>query len=130
MPRVLVIDDNLDIRDYLQTLLEGAGYHVAVAADGSTAVTQQRSDPVDLVLTDIFMPNRDGIETIAELHAEFPALKIIAMSGGSVLSGGQAAHIQSYLLMAREVGASRTLSKPFGADELLALVRELVPTPA
>lgn len=121
MHHVLVIDDNQDMRELVQVILEGAGYRVELAADGHSGVEMQRRQPVDLVLTDIFMPNQDGLETIAQLRKDFPKLKIIAFSGG-----GKTSHSHSYLLVAAEIGANAVLTKPFEQEDLLRTVRELL----
>ena len=73
MVRVLVIDDNQDVRDLIQFILEGAGYSVELAPDGEAGLRSQRARPADVVITDIFMPNQDGLETIARLREEYPA---------------------------------------------------------
>jgi len=116
--RILVIDDEAEIRSVLREALEAAGYEVAVAEDGARGLEAQRARPADLVITDIFMPGKEGIETIQELHEEFPGLRIIAMSAGGTL------RTLDYLPIAREFGAVRTISKPFDNDTLLAAVRE------
>ena len=121
MFRVLVIDDNQDMRELMQVVLEGAGYAVDLAGDGDEGFAAQRARPVDLVITDIFMPNQDGIETIARLRTEYPALKVIAVSGG-----GSLLQPRGYLITARELGAHAVLEKPFDPDDLLRTVCELL----
>ena len=121
MVRVLVIDDNPDMRDATRDILEGAGYAVDLASDGALGLVLQRARPADIVITDIFMPNQDGIETIARLRSEFPRVKVIAMSGGGELVKGK-----SYLSVAAEIGADRLLAKPFQPEQLLGAVRELL----
>jgi len=79
MFRVLVIDDNPEVRELLQSILEGAGYAVDLASDGALGLILQRARPADVVITDSFMPGRDGIETAARLRSEFPQLKIVAL---------------------------------------------------
>jgi CheY-like chemotaxis protein len=122
--RVLVIDDNADIRDMVRTVLVHAGYEVVAAADGAGGLQEQRSQPSDLVITDIFMPQQDGIETIGLLKKEFPETLIIAMSGGSKLTRPGSV---DYLETARKFGAVQVLRKPFDIDELLTVVREVAP---
>jgi CheY-like chemotaxis protein len=118
MVRVLVIDDNQDVRDLIQFILEGAGYSVELAPDGEAGLRSQRARPADVVITDIFMPNQDGLETIARLREEYPRVRVVAMSGGgaSELKGGR------YLSTAREVGAHVLLPKPFDLDQLLRAI--------
>jgi DNA-binding response OmpR family regulator len=121
--RILVIEDNADLRAVMQLALEGAGYEVECAGDGRQGVEAQRSRPADVVITDIFMPFKDGIETIVELRQHFPQTRIIAVSGG-----GDYLKKPDYLWAAREFGAVLTLEKPFGADELLEAVRRITST--
>jgi CheY-like chemotaxis protein len=119
--RVLVVDDNEDMRLSVRLLLERAGYVVMVAPDGNRALELQRDQPCDLLITDIFMPEADGMETIACFRRDFPAVKIVAMSaGGRHMTGGK------YLTAAGVVGADATLQKPFEASVLLKTVRSLV----
>lgn len=120
MIRVLVIEDNPDLREFMKLALDGAGYEVSVAADGREGLAQQHQCRAQVVLTDIFMPFKDGIETITELREHYPATRIIAMSGG-----GDLLKKADYLWAAREFGAVRSLEKPFGADELLEAVRQV-----
>jgi len=116
---VLVVDDDAGIRNFLRMLLELEGYEVATAGNGIDALEAQRQDPAAIVLTDIFMPDAEGMETIVRLREEFPQVRIIVMSGGGVRSG------VDYLAVARELGAARTLKKPFGPQELIDAVREV-----
>ena len=120
MVRVLVIDDNQAVRDLIQFILEGAGYAVELAHDGEAGLRSQRARPADVVITDIFMPNQDGLETIARLREEYPRVKVVAMSGG----GGSVIKGDRYLSTAREVGAHVLLPKPFDLDQLLRAVGE------
>jgi CheY-like chemotaxis protein len=120
MVRVLVIDDNEDTREMMRLLLEREGYEVDAAPDGAAGLVLQRQRPAQVVITDIFMPNRDGIETIEQLRREQPAIKVVAISGG-----GRVAKKEGYLLTARELGAHAVLSKPFDSDELLRTLRGL-----
>jgi CheY-like chemotaxis protein len=113
--RILVIEDNLDLRDYLRLALETQGYQVLTARNGEEALGYLNGHPVDVVLTDIFMPEMDGIETIAALRKLFPDIRVIAMSGRPGVD---------YLAVARELGVTRTLRKPFDIEELLAALGE------
>jgi len=114
MARILVIDDDPDTRAMLEQTLKPAGYEVISAADGREGVERYRASPADLVITDLYMPNQDGSETIRELRSSFPEVAIIAMSGtpntGTMLS------------IAQNVAAVGILRKPFVADELIAAV--------
>jgi DNA-binding response OmpR family regulator len=114
-----VVDDNEDLRGTVQALLQADGFEVAVAADGDAALAAHRLRPADVVITDLFMPDKDGIETIIELKKLYPSVKIIAMSGWTSTRGSD------YLQVAREIGAAVTLQKPFDPQELSRVVREL-----
>jgi len=118
--RVLVIEDNNDLRSLIQTYLEEEGFEVVAAADGREGLQRQRSDPSEIVVTDIFMPGKEGIETVFDLKREFPATRIIVMSGGPSLVRGM-----DYLGLARELGAAKTLAKPFTMKQLADAVREV-----
>ena len=82
MKRILVVDDEDEIRMMLRQILEMEGYEVSDAANGRMAVNLFRNDPTDLIITDIIMPEKDGIETITELRRDYPDVKIIAITGG------------------------------------------------
>jgi len=82
MARILIIDDESQIRSMLRLMLERVGYEVDEAPDGLEGIRQYREDPADLIITDLIMPNKDGIGMIIDLKKEFPKVKIIAMSGG------------------------------------------------
>ena len=118
---VLIVDDNSDMRSFVKIVLERAGFEAQVAADGQGALDVQRAHPVDVLITDIFMPERDGIELIQQFKSVFPQVKIIAMSGGGRISKGD------YLPVAAEIGADLVLRKPFAADTLLRTLQYLGP---
>jgi DNA-binding response OmpR family regulator len=118
MANLLLVDDDADFLKLQGELLRLAGYSVVTASNGKEAIRMAKDHAFDLVITDLVMPEKEGIETIMELRRKFPALKIIAMSGGG--QGGA----EDYLLMARHLGASQTLAKPFTGQEL----REAVST--
>ena len=103
----------------LKLALELEGYRVAEAANGREAVEQQRNSPADVVLTDIFMPESDGFEAIDALRRDFPAVKVIVMSGGAQLAK------RDYLPDAELMGADATLQKPFDIGELLKTLKRL-----
>jgi len=117
--RVLVIDDHPEIRDSLRWLLEGEGYMVCAAANGLEGLRQQRKEPADIVVTDIFMPEQDGIETLWKFREEFPGVPIIVMSGGGAARG------TDYLAVARELGAKKALKKPLDPQELIDVVGQI-----
>ena len=118
MARILIIDDESQIRSMLRLMLERVGYEVMEAADGMEGIRQYRDNPADLIITDLIMPNKDGIGMIIELKKEFPAVKIIAMSGGGVNRP------EGYLDGAKKLGATRTLTKPIDRNEMLAAVKD------
>lgn len=112
--RVLVVDDDSDMREAMAHILSAAGYAVELAADGDEAIARQRAHPAEVLITDVFMPSRDGLETIQYFHAEFPDVAIIAMTGGSPTGRSE-----DYLKVAAIAGAKATLRKPFSAQALL-----------
>src|SRR5436309_7824385 len=120
VPRILVMDDDELLRSALRVVLEAAGYEVMEAADGNAGLRLQRQQGADLVLVDIFMPERDGLEVIRALRAAHPQPTIVAMSGG-----GRTGQIE-VLEAAAALGASRTLVKPFEPRQLLKVIRELL----
>lgn len=122
MTRILVIEDERQVREVLKQMLQKAGFHVDTAADGRIGLEMFRKQPVDLVVTDILMPNKDGLETIEELIQEKPNLPIIAISGG-----GPGEKAQFALDVARMCGAVRVLAKPFSRKEILQMIDEILP---
>ncbi len=118
MARILIIDDETQIRSMLRLMLERVGYEVIEAADGMEGLRQYRDNPSDLIITDLIMPNKDGIGMMIELKKEFPSVKIIAMSGGGVNRP------EGYLDGAKKLGATRTLTKPIDRDKMLDAVKE------
>ena len=118
--RVLVVDDDVEMRDAVARILSDAGYVVEQAPDGEAAIEAQRSRPADVLITDVFMPTRDGLETIQFFHARYPQVPIIAMTGGSPTG-----KIDEYLRVAKVAGAHSTLRKPFAAQALLDSVSAL-----
>ncbi len=118
MARVLVIDDDDDTRRMLCEVLTRAGHEAIAAADGRAGVACYRESCADVVITDIFMPESDGLETIRKLHREFPQARIIARTGGGRQSNFD------YLPTALKLGAWRTMEKPFTPAEFLQAVAE------
>ena len=116
MARILVIDDEPDMRAILEKILKSAGHEVILAADGREGVERYCASPADLVITDLNMPNQEGLETIGELRRRFPEVAIIAMSG-------KAAAV-TMLSIAQKFGAIGMLHKPFPTDELIAAVEK------
>jgi CheY-like chemotaxis protein len=118
MARILVIDDEELVRASIQITLESDGHEVVLADDGRTGIARQSERPFDLIITDIVMPNKEGMETIIELRQEYRDPKIIAISGGARSRNAD------YLTAAKNLGATATLAKPFSNDELLQCVAE------
>jgi DNA-binding response OmpR family regulator len=122
--RILIIDDDDQLRHMLCQALEQAGYEAVEARDGQEGLEQYRAAPTDLIITDILMPGKEGLETIMELRREVPEVKIIAISGG-----GQTGNM-TFLEVARYLGAQRAFQKPFELRELLSAVREVLESQA
>jgi YesN/AraC family two-component response regulator len=101
-------------------MLERVGYEVVEAPDGIEGIRQYREKPADLIITDLIMPNKDGIGMIIDLKKEFPKVKIIAMSGGGVNRP------EGYLDGAKKLGANRTLTKPIDRDQMLTAVKDIL----
>jgi CheY-like chemotaxis protein len=119
MKHILVIDDEPSIGSLLTHLLTQHGYRVTVRTDGRQGVAALRHDPADLVITDIFMPEKDGMEVMMELKDEFQGLKIMIISGG-----GPMAQLDSAYNAARKLGIKHIFFKPFVLEELATAVRE------
>jgi CheY-like chemotaxis protein len=120
MSRILIIDDDEDVRAMVREVLSRAGYDTTEAANGRVGIKLQKESPADLILTDLIMPEQEGLETIMEIRRLFPKTRIVAMSGGG--HDG----VMDFLPMARKLGASKTLNKPFTTVQLLAAVREVL----
>ena len=101
----------------MEAMLRAEGYKVSVANDGEQGINLQRKQPASLLITDIFMPNKEGVETIRDFREEFPNVPIIAMSGG-----GRPRSRAGGLFTAKELGAEIILQKPFGVNDLLRSV--------
>ena len=121
MARILVIDDEPQVRTVLLKSLEFDGYQVTDAPNGKVGMKLLREEPLDLVITDIVMPEKEGLETIGELRRYFPETKIIAIS-----RGGRSLKADYVLHTAETLGAHCTLLKPFGIEELLNAVKHVL----
>jgi len=119
MARILIIDDDAQLLDMLRQTLERDGYEVVGASDGKAGLIRYRENPTDLIITDLIMPEKEGIETIIEIRRDFPDVKIIAISGGGRVDPGQ------YLSIAKSFGVQYTFAKPVERKELLKAVRAL-----
>lgn len=123
MPHILIIDDDDTLREVLVEYFESMGYGVIEAQNGRVALEKQIKHPADLVITDLIMPEENGLETILELQRRYPSLKIIAMTGS-----GHFGALED-LKTATILGAHRTFSKPFHLQDMLQAVEELLDNP-
>ena len=119
MSRVLVVDDNEDVRGVIRCLLEDEGYDVTEAGNGAEALTRFAEAPADAVVMDIIMPEKEGLETIRELKKIDANVGVIAISGGGRIGPG------CYLESAQWLGAAYVFSKPLDHAKFLDAVREL-----
>jgi CheY-like chemotaxis protein len=117
-PAVLLVEDNLELLDMLAKTLERAGFAVVTAVDGVHALAQMRALIPDVVVTDILMPEMDGFELIRTLHAKWPLLPIVAMSGID--------DTPNFRNLALKCGAKAALSKPVNRAHLVEVVREIM----
>ena len=121
MANILIIDDNYDFRKLFREVLEKYGYDVYEAGDGEEGISVYKDNNIDLVITDMIMPKKEGLETMIELRRDFPSVKIIAMSG----DGFEAP--MNYLDGAKLLGgATRTFIKPFSMEDMLEAIREVL----
>jgi DNA-binding response OmpR family regulator len=116
--QILVIEDDNSVRELLQQTLSKAGYDVIAAPNGAEGLDLFRDNKPDLVITDIVMPQKEGLQTIIELRQEAPDVRVIAMSAGGRYSN------TDYLKLAKKFGARGTITKPFMREEMLNIVRE------
>ncbi len=121
MPSVLIIDDEWKVRAFLREVLAGAGFDVVEAEDGEAGLSTYQKTPTDLVISDLFMGQQNGLEMILRLTQHHPDAKVIAISGG-----GEFADPDTFLTIARSVGATEALAKPFGVDVLLQTVQKVL----
>ena len=124
MALVLVIDDEEDARRVVEVMLKNAGHDAVQAVDGNDALRQFRRQHFELVICDVFMPDKEGIETLKELRQLDPTVPIIMMSGGAPTAYFWGATYRDYLAMAKALGATRTIEKPFKYSRFIRLVRE------
>ena len=128
MARILVVDDEPEIRDLCAVALREVGHQVVLADNGQSALDIHRIAPQDVVLLDMFMPIKDGLETLTALRQARPAPKIIAVSAGWRVTGRRASDAppRDVLEEARALGADAVMKKPFDPDDLVRTVRELL----
>lgn len=120
IPRILIIDDEETVRESLRQTLERQGHTVTCAPNGRVAMNIYRKEDFDLVITELLMPERDGLEVIMDLRKQSPAVKIIAMSGGGKTG------MYYMLSVAEKLGAKRSLTKPFTSNQILHTVSEVL----
>lgn len=120
MTKILIIDDESEIRSMLSQLLEREGFEVMGAPNGKEGMRLYRESPADLIITDIIMPEKEGLEIIRDLKKDYPDVKIIAISGGSKIGLGD------YLPIAEKFGAIKTFQKPVRKEELLKAIRDVL----
>ncbi len=121
MQHILVIDDEPALRTLLRNYLESEGYSVCMAQDGQQALRLFEEYRADLIITDIFMPEQDGLEVIATMRQRRPGLPIIAISGGGRMDKRDVLHI------AKSLGAKCVMPKPLELEDLLAAIRQYLP---
>lgn len=114
---ILVVDDDAGVREVIRAMLESAGFSVSLAVNGREAVSMLESSTYDLILTDLVMPEQEGISTIKEIRQKYPDVKVIAMSGAF---GGD------YLRIAGYLGAHGTLAKPIRLESMLKTIEEVL----
>ncbi len=117
--KILIVEDDEMLRMMLQSVLESEGYEVLIASDGEKALKKLNDGKVCVMITDIIMPFKEGVETIIECRKRWKDIKIIAMSGGG------RAGVGDFLEMAKKFGADCVLKKPFQPDELISAVRQI-----
>lgn len=123
MVKILLIEDDAAVRHATRVVLELAGHAIVEAANGMRIESTIAEESPDLVLTDMLMPDRDGVETVLAIRRRFPTLRIIAMSGGGTRGDLD-------LGVARKLGVSATLNKPFEPEDLMATIRQVLASPA
>jgi two-component system response regulator (stage 0 sporulation protein F) len=119
MATILVIDDDDSVRGLLVYWLRQAGHCVFDASDGSAGMNMLEAQAADVVVCDLFMPKKEGLETIPELRRRFPTMKVVAISGGSFEF--------DFLPAAKLLGADKTIKKPFNGDLFVKLIASVLP---
>lgn len=120
MSRILVIDDDVAMRSLLRRTLERAGHRVMEASNGREALRLAAAESFDAIITDLLMPETDGIEVVLHLRKAHSTVPILAISGGGRVAGTE------YLEMAKTLGANAAIAKPFEPDHLITLVEGLI----
>lgn len=123
MKRILIIEDDQSFRRMLKSVLIEEGFEISEASNGNQGIAEYKENPCDLVITDLFMPEKDGLDTIHELKVCYPSLKIIAISGGGIRGDFR---VGDALKMAKDLGVDAVLKKPFNTQQLVSRVREIL----
>jgi len=118
--RILVIEDDPFMRETLQDVVEDKGYYITTVANGKRGISLHEKEHYDLIITDVLMPDIDGLEVIMKIRQNFPQTKLLAVSGGGHISS------KEYLMMARELGSNGVVQKPFNNDELVEKIASLL----
>ena len=130
LARLLIVDDEPDVRAAMRRVLERAGYTVRVAANAEQALDELRAETVELMITDMIMPKENGAALIGSVKGQFPAVRIVAISGGgNFWPDGykrEAITTSAYLAAASSAGADGVLAKPFEILELLEVIRSVL----
>lgn len=120
MAKILVVDDHLAFLEFQTEYLRRAGHEVTPATNGIEAMNRIEGETFELVITDLIMPDKEGVQVIMEVRKKYPGVKIIAMSGGGRVNA------EDQPAIARRLGVARTLAKPFTGKELLTAVSAVV----
>jgi len=120
MPAILLVEDDRDLREMLKTSLSRRGFTVLEAVNGKDAIIRFKPAITDMVVTDLIMPDEDGLKVIMQFREKKPAIKIIAISGGGKAGPG------SYLNLAKALGADAIFSKPFSLNDLISKIEDLL----
>ena len=123
MAYILIIDEDPHILDLYKRMLEAEGHSVVTASNGQEVIDIFRNDWVDLIVTDMVMPVKDGIKTIMELRKDFPDIKVIAISGGGIIEPDR------YLSLAKCIGIKQTFAKPVSKEQLINAVNDVLEMP-
>ncbi|MGR3179554.1 MAG: response regulator [Candidatus Anammoxibacter sp.] len=120
MKKIVIVDDDVELRTTLIMVLGKAGYDVSGLEDGSVLNGFLQNQPVDLIITDLFMPDKDGFEIIMDCRKNFKDIKIVAMTGGHDRI------TTDFLKPAKFMGANHTIKKPFDCEEIVDIVKSLI----
>lgn len=126
MAQILIIDDDDQLRRMMRQMLEGAGHTVTEAEDGRRGFEAFSAEPSDLVVTNLFMPERDGLEVIKAVRGSGAAVPIVLVSGAGAAGAPSTSYASNMFRIAEKFGASRVLQKPFDRDALVGTISDLL----